>query len=246
MPSTPAVAQPLIHQFSVVNALMAGLFDGSFPARDVLAAGDFGLGCGNALNGELVVVDGQIFRCTDDGAVTPGDPDELLPFAEVVAFEPTLSHELAGAVDRAGLEELLLQLVGTPNQFFAIRVDGGFEDMLVREPVRQHHPYRRLAEVMTGQREMTLPTTTGSLVGFWAPPFFQGVSVAGLHLHYLNAARSHGGHTLNYTVTGGTLRLQPLAGITVRLPQTPAYAAADLAALDPADIRRVESAPASA
>ncbi|RFA08876.1 acetolactate decarboxylase [Subtercola boreus] len=236
-----------IHQFSVIQALMAGLYDGAFPTREVLAAGDFGLGCGNALNGELVIVDGQVFRCTDDGAVSPGDPDELLPFAEVVPFAPTLHHELAGSVDRTGLEALITGLVGNPNQFYAIRLDGEFSDMLVREPVRQHHPYRPLPEVMTTQREMTLPSTTGTLVGFWAPHIFQGVSVAGYHLHYLNDSRTHGGHTLNYTVTAGTLHVQPVADIEVHLPGTPEFAAADL--LSPsadADIRRVESTSASA
>ncbi|WP_172582995.1 acetolactate decarboxylase [Subtercola boreus] len=232
----------MIHQFSVVNALMAGLYDGSFPAREVLAAGDFGVGCGNALNGELVVIDGQIFRCTDDGNVTRGDPDELLPFAEVVAFAPTASHEFSARLDRTGLEAWITALAGNPNQFYAIRVDGEFEHMLVREPVRQHHPYRPLAEVMSTQREMTLPTTTGSLVGFWAPPIFQGISVAGYHLHYLDDARTHGGHTLDYTLSRGTLHLQPLAGITLRLPTTPAYAAATLISpTSDADIRRVES-----
>ncbi|WP_172592081.1 acetolactate decarboxylase [Subtercola boreus] len=240
-------ARVRIHQFSVIQALMAGLYDGAFAAREVLAVGDFGLGCGNALNGELVIVDGQIFRCTDDGAVSHGDPDELLPFAEVVAFAPTLQHELAGSVDRTGLEALISGLVGNPNQFYAIRLDGEFEHMLVREPVRQHHPYRPLPEVMAGQREMTLPSTTGTLVGFWAPHIFQGVSVAGYHLHYLNDSRTHGGHTLDYTVTSGTLRLQPVTGIEVHLPGTPEFAAADLgAATADADIRRVESAPASA
>ena len=48
----------VLHQFSFVDALVAGLYEGAFRASDVLGAGDFGVGCGDALDGEIVLLDG--------------------------------------------------------------------------------------------------------------------------------------------------------------------------------------------
>ncbi|CAN5320060.1 alpha-acetolactate decarboxylase [soil metagenome] len=267
-----------VEQFSVVHALMAGLYDGVTTIAEVLQAGDFGVGCGHALNGELVFIDGQVYRCTSDGSVSRVEvapresvgvlddsaqpfpqhsaaaqpsgalatarPDsaQLVPFAEVVKFTPTFSLAPDSPHDRTSLEELILSILPSMNSFYAIRVDGRFESVLVREPVRQHHPFRPLREVMAAQNENEIANTTGSLIGFWAPQIFQGISVAGFHLHYLDDERAVGGHSLNYRMLGGTLSIQALSGITVHLPDTPAYNTAELAEPNSdADIRRVES-----
>ncbi|UFS60784.1 acetolactate decarboxylase [Subtercola endophyticus] len=235
-----------ITQFSVIHALMAGLYDGVFPAPQVLEKGDFGIGCGHALNGELVFVDGEIYRCTSDGSVTLADDSELIPFAEVAKFAPTVSVPIDGTRDgplgRDDLEALVSSFFPSPNLFFALRIDGAFDRMLVREPIRQHHPFRPLVEVMQTQNESELGPTTGSMIGFWAPQIYQGVTVAGFHFHYLDDARAVGGHCLDYSISSATLTMQALSSITLRLPQTPEFLTADFAQAD-ADlaIRRVES-----
>ncbi|HOW00580.1 MAG TPA: acetolactate decarboxylase, partial [Rhodoglobus sp.] len=73
----------VLHQFSFVDALVAGLYEGAFRASDVLGAGDFGVGCGDALDGEIVLLDGVMHLCRGDGQVVDVAPDALLPFAEV-------------------------------------------------------------------------------------------------------------------------------------------------------------------
>src|ERR1700709_715396 len=115
----PAIAVN-ITQFSVIHALMAGLYDGVFPARQILEKGDFGIGCGHALNGELVFLDGQIFRCTSDGSVSVVDETELVPFAEVSQFAPTLSVSLGqnGPLDRDEFESLVTSLMPSRNLFY--------------------------------------------------------------------------------------------------------------------------------
>ena len=53
------------------------------PIASVMRHGDFGVGTFNALDGEMVAVDGKFFHLRDDGSVEPVDPDELTPFAAV-------------------------------------------------------------------------------------------------------------------------------------------------------------------
>ena len=236
-----------ITQFSVIHALMAGLYDGVFPADQVLSKGDFGIGCGHALNGELVFVDGNIYRCTSDGSVTLVDETERVPFAEVVDFRPTLSVRLGddGPLDREAFEDLVSSLMPSRNLFYALRLDGEFDRMLVREPIRQHHPFQPLLEVMKTQNESELGETSGSLIGFWAPGIYQGISVAGFHFHYLDDARAVGGHSLDYSIRSGTLTMQAMSSLTLRLPHTPDFGGADFEGIDnDMAIRRVESASA--
>ena len=65
----------VLHQFSFVDALVAGLYEGAFRASDVLGAGDFGVGCGDALDGEIVLLDGVMHLCRGDGQVVDVAPD---------------------------------------------------------------------------------------------------------------------------------------------------------------------------
>ena len=230
-----------IHQFSFVDALVAGLYDGAFAASEVLARGDLGLGCGDALDGELVILDGVAYLCRGDGAVLLVDGGALLPFAEVARFEPTFSRTITG-LDESTFERLVESLVPSDNLFYAIRVDGIFDRMTVREATRQQRPYPRLAEAVKSQHENTVGTTTGSMVGFKGPDVFQGLSVADFHLHYLDTARGFGGHVMDFELRDARLTIQAYASFTVHLPQVDSYLDAELDDVDAdAEIRSAES-----
>lgn len=235
-----------VQQFSFVDALVAGLLDGAFAASRVRSAGDLGVGCGDALDGELVVLDGALYLCRGDGQVVAVGDDELLPFAEVVRFEPTDTVTLAGPLDEKSFERLIEELVPSDNLFYAMRVEGVFERMTVREAVRQQKPYRGLADAVKQQHENTVDSTRGMLVGFKGPDVFQGLSVADFHLHYLDAAHSFGGHVLDFTLASGTLQIEAYASFTVHLPEVRSYLDAELDDIDAdAAIRAAEGSNAS-
>ncbi len=220
-------ADKAIQQFSFVDALVAGLFDGAFDAATVASHGSLGVGCGDALDGELVLIDGELFVCRADG-VTPAEPDAAIPFAEVARFEPTFSRALSGPISEAQFEALVDGLVPSHNLFYAIRVDGEFASVTVREAVKQQRPFRGLAEAVGDQHEATVEGTTGTLLGFKGPDVFQGLSVADYHLHYITADRRFGGHSMDFELTSGTLTIEAYANFTLRLPQTESYLGAEL------------------
>ena len=209
------------------RSLVAGLYEGAFPASDVLAAGDLGVGCGDALDGELVLLDGVAYLCRGDGEVIPVQRDDLLPFAEVVRFAPTLTLPL-DALDEKAFEAFVDELVPSDNLFYAIRVDAEFERMTVREATRQQRPFPGLAEAVKSQHENTVGATTGTMLGFKGPDVFQGLSVADFHLHYLDAARGFGGHVMDFALARGTLTMEAYAGFHLRLPQVESYLDAEL------------------
>ncbi len=231
-----------IEQFSFVDALVAGLFEGAFAASAVHAAGDFGLGCGDALDGELVLLDGELFRCPGAGGVIRVCPDELVPFAEVALFEPTLVQSVTGPLDERTFEHLIDSLVPSANLFYAIRVDGLFDRMTVRDAVRQQQPFRGLADAVKDQRVASVANTRGAMIGFRGPDVFQGLSVAEFHLHYLDESREFGGHVTDYDLVEGTLSIEAYASFTVHLPEVASYLDAELDNADTdAQIRSAES-----
>ena len=234
-------ADKAIQQFSFVDALVAGLFDGAFDAATVASHGSLGVGCGDALDGELVLIDGALFVCRAEG-VSPVESHEAIPFAEVALFEPTFTQTLEGPISEAAFEALVDSLVPSHNLFYAIRVDGEFASVTVREAVKQQRPFRGLAEAVGDQHEATIRETSGTLLGFKGPDVFQGLSVADYHLHYISGDRQVGGHSMDFELTSGTLTIEAYANFTLRLPQTESYLSAELDDMNADDaIRAAES-----
>lgn len=229
-----------VHQFSFVDALVAGLYDGAFSVADVTAAGDLGVGCGDSLDGEFVLLDGVGYLCRAEG-VQRVEPTDLLPFAEVVRFRPTYTAPLTALTEKQ-FEALVESLVPSNNLFYAIRVDADFDGMIVREATRQQRPFPGLADAVKSQHESSVGATAGTMVGFKGPDVFQGLSVADFHLHYLDHAREFGGHVMDFALRSGTLTIEAFAGFSLRLPQVSSYLEAQLDDVD-ADtaIRQAES-----
>lgn len=240
----PAEPSRVLTQFSVIDALVVGLFDGVFPVEEVAAAGDVGIGCGDSAEGELVVLDGVFRLFRGDDSVTVLDPDALLAFAEVARFSAAAP---AAEVVVGSIDELLTEvgrLAGSENHVRGVRLRGRFGRVDLRRPLRQEKPYRTLAQTVDDQRESSAEDVEGTVVGFVAPHFLQGITVAGPHLHFVDDTGTVGGHVLGLGDVVGTLTVDVFTEIRIRLPDTAEYAAADLRSAEAgADevIRRAES-----
>ncbi|MCS5734136.1 acetolactate decarboxylase [Herbiconiux daphne] len=237
-----AAREKVVTQFSIVDALVAGLFDGVFTVEQVGRSGHLGLGCGDHMDGELVVLDGVFRLFHGDGTVTVLDAGESVAFAEVVDFEADSSELVETVPSLDALVADIRQRVVSENVFHAVRFDAHFASVSLREAKRQAKPYRPLADAVHDQREAVVTDVAGTLLGFVAPRFFQGISVAGPHFHFVSASGEVGGHVLGLTDATGELSIETYAGVTVRLPTSADYLAADLD-LDDVDgaIRHAES-----
>ncbi|GAA2237370.1 acetolactate decarboxylase [Herbiconiux moechotypicola] len=222
-------AEKAVEQFSLVNALVVGLFDGVYSVQEVARRGDLGLGCGDHMDGELVLVDGEFRLFHGDGTVTVLGADDSLAFAEVVRFEPEIVTDVFGVTSFGELVERIRGLVVSDNLFHAVRMRGVFEGVGLREAKRQSKPYLPLAEAVRDQREVTVPRMRGTLAGFLAPRVFQGISVAGPHLHVVDESGLVGGHVLGLASAEGVLEIESYSAVTVRLPSSEDYLAAELA-----------------
>jgi acetolactate decarboxylase len=207
-----------LFQTSTIDALLEGNYDGDVSFAELADRGDFGLGTLNALDGEMVALEGRFYQVRADGRAYAVGGRARTPFAVVTVFEPDLSQTLSGRMDFGDLCEYLDGVVGDPATCCAVRVDAEFEYVKTRSVPRQRKPYPPLVEVVEAQPTFELRDVTGSLVGFRFPSYAQGMNVAGYHFHFITADRSAGGHVLECRLTGGELRVDHEADLRLELP----------------------------
>lgn len=56
-----------VYQISTISSLLAGGYDGDTTVAELLRHGSFGLGTFNGVDGEMMVLDGRVYRGTIDG-----------------------------------------------------------------------------------------------------------------------------------------------------------------------------------
>lgn len=205
-------------QISTVNALMAGVYDGTLSTGSLLQYGDFGIGTFDRLDGEMIVLDGRVYQVRADGQVyTPGD-DMMTPFATVCMFRPEIALSLQ---QRARYEEftaIIDENISNHNLFYAIQIKGQFTKMKVRSVPPQNKPYQPLNIVAKSQRVFLLNDVSGTVVGFRLPVFLKGINVTGYHLHFISDDNKQGGHILDFEITSGSVEIDQINRLFLILP----------------------------
>jgi acetolactate decarboxylase len=229
-----------LFQTSTVQALLGGAFDGDVTLGEVLEHGDLGLGTLDGLDGELIVLDGQMWKADLDCALVRPDLSSTTPYAVVVQFSPRQPVTLRGPFRASELEQRLGGHLDGKTGPTAIRIDGRFGTLRVRSVPKQSVPYPPLADVIARQHVADLVDVSGTLMGFCFPDALDGIEMVGSHLHFVTDDRTRGGHVLDYTLLEGTAYLDGATRLHVELP--PAIDAPQTGAgFDQDMVRRLET-----
>ena len=210
--------QGQLYQVSVICALQEGAYDWQVSCEELVRHGDLGLGTFEALDGEMVVIDGKVYQVPASGAVRPAAAATKVPFANVAFFAPdrTLPHAAADSFD--ALRKFLDAQTPSKNLFYAVRIDGTFRYVKTRSVPRHESPYPRLAEAVKRQTTFEFHNVKGTVLGFYCPQYVGGINVPGWHLHFITADRTGGGHLLDVAGADLTVRFQTLRGVQIVLP----------------------------
>jgi acetolactate decarboxylase len=206
-----------LFQTSTIETLLEGNYEGDVTFAELEERGDFGLGTLDALDGEMIALDGTFYQVRADGRAYEIDRMAKTPFAVVTLFEPGLSFTLDTFMDYEALCDYVDRLLQTTD-CCAVRVDGHFEYVKTRSVPRQRKPYPPLIEVVKDQPTFELRDVQGSLVGFRFPDYAGGLNVTGFHFHFITADRSAGGHVLGCRLVHGELRVDREADLSLELP----------------------------
>ncbi len=201
-----------------VNSLVEGIYEQNIPFYEIKKHGNFGLGTFNDLDGEMMMVDGNIFRVGSDGKVNQIiDEDICTPFACVVDFQPSGEETLEKEMSYPEFLKWMVELMPSPNIFYAFRITGEFEYVKTRSVPKQDN-YRPLVEVAKEQPTFEFNNVSGMMVGFYTPAFMSALSVPGVHLHFLTDDKSSGGHLLECRPRKVTVELQYLYTLGIIAP----------------------------
>lgn len=197
-----------VMQVSTIDALLAGAYDGQMTLGELKQHGNLGLGTFDALEGEMIVIDGKVYQARADGQVCEMPDDAATPFAAVVNFDADQKMPcFKGAFSKDTLQSYIDKLEPNQNLFVASRFDGSFSTMKVRSVPKQRKPYPPLADVVKHQAVFEYTNVTGTVLGFRCPAFVKGINVPDYHLHFISEDRKLGGHILDLSTIGGQLQL---------------------------------------
>jgi acetolactate decarboxylase len=225
--SAPSARAGEAYQIGTISSLLAGGYDGDATMDEMLRHGDFGLGTFNGVDGEMMVLDGQVYRGTTDGHAHLVTRSERTSFAVVVPFHPQGSTPIAAGQSLEQLEAALDALPYSASRVLAVRIDGQFQSIQVRSEPKQIPPYRPLAEVIKEKQVVnTFTEVVGTLIGFRFPTATSSVNVTGWHFHFLTSDKARGGHVLTLTIGAGRALIQEISDLRIHLPvQAPASSA---------------------
>jgi acetolactate decarboxylase len=234
-------AEPrLLFQTSTLQALMAGVYDGDLTYQELARHGDFGLGTFEALDGEMIALEGVFYQIKADGRVYPVAGAMETPFAEVTFFKADRTHRLEMPMNFRQLLAYVDTLLPSPNLPYAIRINGVFPYVKTRSIPRQQKPYPPLATAAAQQAVFELANVKGVVVAFRHPAYLAGVNMPGYHCHFITADRRAGGHLLDCRVEGATVAVDAIPNFSLRLPASQAFSQTDLTGDRRVDLEKVE------
>src|ERR1700751_3708682 len=153
-----------LYQISTSTALVEGVYSGSVCSSVLLEHGDFGLGTFEDLDGEMVILDGEIYQVAE--TVRHRKDDFLLPFAAITHFRANSSFEIDNVACLKDIELACDQQRISDNLFYALRLNGVFETIHARA-VHSVPQNTRLLDAAKTQLEVHYEDIECTLVGFW-------------------------------------------------------------------------------
>jgi acetolactate decarboxylase len=226
-----------LYQISTSSALVEGVYSGSVRSSVLLEHGDLGLGTFEDLDGEMVILDGEIYQVAE--TVRHRSDDFLVPFAAITPFRATASFAIDNVATLKDLELACDQQRISDNLFYALRLDGIFETVHARA-VHAVSQNTRLLDAAKTQSEFHFKNIEGTLVGFWSPRYSGSFSVPGYHLHFISKDRTKGGHVLDCAAQKLKAGIQVLSDYDIRLPDSGPFLTTNLSKDPASDLAKTE------
>lgn len=206
-----------LFQHGTLALLVPGLFEGTMKVGELLKHGDTGIGTTDALGGEMIILDGVAYLVTSDGKVRTVAENETTPFSNAHFYHAKDKFRLQNC-KMFDLEKKIASEYDYQNLFVGIKLTGDFKNVKTRSVKAQAKPYPSLMDVAKDQVVFTEDNSKGTIVGYYSPALFHGMTASGYHLHYLNSALSMGGHILDFEIEDVVVELQPFETVEQHFP----------------------------
>lgn len=217
------INREVIYQFSTIEGLLQGIYDGNLTFRELKNHGDYGIGTFDSLDGEMIQVQGKFYQIKIDGVAYPVNDDQKTPFAVVSFFDRDDSFYIDQEVNYDKLTKLIDSKLPTKNIFYLIVIKGNFEYVKTRSVPSQSKPYVPLAKAVEGQKIFEFNGVNGTLVGFRSPDYVGSINVPGYHFHFLTADEKAGGHVLELIIKNQNVEMDYTPDLFLDSPENLEY-----------------------
>ena len=242
--SAESTDRDTLAQVSLLQGLTMGDYYGSVTAGELKDHGDTGIGTFDAVNGELIMLDGVIYRAAGNGSVEAVPDDETIPFANVTFFDTDVRTKIKNINGISSAKEYMDKKVNRygRNRFYMVKISGVFSEMYVRSEIAQKEPYKPLAEALqTDQREFEYTDIQGTVVGLYCPGYMDGLNAVGWHFHFISDDKKAGGHVLDFKADNAIVEWDLTDEFYMMLPDRADFHELDLAKDQTEDIKKVET-----
>lgn len=230
-----------MYQYSIIDALMAGVFDGDLTIGQLKKKGDFGVGTFNRVDGELLIDKGHVYKIAYDGSVNEVPDSDSTSAAFVKFFKAdTVIHLNGPGLTYEKVQEQLTQILN-PNGIYALRISAAFPTMTTRAEKPAVKPYTTLPEHLKhNQVVFELKNTKGICSGFLLPPYLARTNVPGFHLHYLADDHKSGGHIFKFTADALAIEVDMAKGFTIENNTNAEFGKVNLQPDRGAELKKIE------
>ncbi|MBR2557851.1 MAG: acetolactate decarboxylase [Methanobrevibacter sp.] len=216
-----------MYQVSLMQAFMHGEYGGVITVGDFKTHGDIGLGTFEGVNGEMIVLDGVVYRAAADGSINVMPDNETVPFATITNFDEDAKITNITANNFDDLTSQLdneIEKYGT-NNMYVVKIKGDFSNITVRSVEKQEKPYKEFTDVAAvDQKVFNHTDQTGTLVAVYFPEYMNELNMHGWHLHFLSDDKTKGGHVLGFNNFRGSGQIDEIHEFKMILPTDDSFA----------------------
>lgn len=206
-----------LYQHGTLALLVPGLLEGTITMGELLKHGDTGIGTGEGLDGELIILDGIPYQVNSKGEINIVKDDFTMPFSTIHFADYTPLSTLKN-VTMKQFENEILTAANANNAFYSVITKGTFKNIKTRAVAKSQKPYPTLVETAHSQSIFEAENISGTLLTYYSPKLFHGIAVGGFHTHFLADDYSIGGHVLDFTINEASADFQLLDTLQQHLP----------------------------
>ena len=232
--------QSSLFQVSLLQALSLGDYHGIVTIDELKKHGDIGLGTFDGLDGEMIMLDGVVYKAAGDGSVSVID-DGTTPFANVTFAKDDIADTVSADSFRDFENRMdgILKREGANSAYF-IKIHGKI-DITIRSIAKQSPPYRKLAEVLSKEQVVwDHKDICGTVVGVYCPAYMSMMNNHGWHLHFISDDRKVGGHVLDLSFDDTECLLTRTDSMNIIISGTEPFQSLDLSQDQEKDIKSIE------
>lgn len=208
-----------VEQYGFPLALVNQIYTGDITPADMLKKGKLGLGTADNLDGELVALDGVVYKIELDGSLVKAPAELTAPYMSMFKFNPNQHIILKDVHSLAELGEKLSAQMASKNSFYAYKITGTFKHLKMASAEKVKNDNVPLMEYLKTRVMYNKENIKGTLVGLYTPEYLGNISIPGMHFHFVSSDKKLGGHLEGISFDKVSVEIEEINKINLTLPQ---------------------------